>query len=286
MEIKIGTRKSKLATAQTEMVAQALKSAFPQVAVTIVPVSTKGDKVLDKPLSKLGGKGVFVSELESRLLSGEIDIAVHSAKDLPVSLADGLEISGVLKRGDLRDVLVCPKGREFTPGQAFTVGTGSLRRIANMNRLYPEAQFKDIRGNVDTRLKKLKDGEYDGIILAAAGLERLGISADDYSFTVFDSESFLPAPCQGIIAIESRKNDFVTPFIAKINHGETFMCFETERKAIALLCGDCSVPVGGFSEINGGKIRLVLSADCEKTVSGEAQLANRIKLAEELISQL
>lgn len=286
MEIKIGTRKSKLATAQTEMVAQALKSVFPQVTVTIVPVSTKGDKVLDKPLSKLGGKGVFVSELESRLLSGEIDIAVHSAKDLPVSLADGLEISGVLKRGDLRDVLVCPKGREFTPGQAFTVGTGSLRRIANMNRLYPGVQFKDIRGNVDTRLKKLKDGEYDGIILAAAGLERLGISADDYSFTVFDSESFLPAPCQGIIAIESRKNDFVTPFIRKINHEQTFMCFETERKAIALLGGDCSVPVGGFSEINGGKIRLVLSADCVKTVSGEAELAHRIKLSEELISQL
>lgn len=286
MEIKIGTRKSKLAMKQTDMFAQAVRTAFPDIEVTIVPVTTKGDKILDKPLSQLGGKGVFVSEIERLLIGGEIDVAVHSAKDLPISLADGLEISGTLKRGDIRDVLVCMKGREITPEQQPVIGTGSVRRIANMKRLYPSAQFKNIRGNVDTRLKKLGSGEYDGIILAAAGLERLGISADDYSFNAFEKESFLPALCQGIIAIESRKDDFVTPIIKEISHGQAFMCFETERKAIALLGGDCSVPVGGFSEICGGKIKLALSADCEKTVSGEADIADRIKLAEELVSRL
>ncbi|MCI7804529.1 MAG: hydroxymethylbilane synthase [Oscillospiraceae bacterium] len=175
MKIKIGTRKSSLALAQTDMVIKSLHDVFPDIETEIVHITTKGDKILDKPLARIGGKGVFVSEIESALKSGEIDIAVHSAKDLPYKLAENLEISGVLKRGNYRDVLVTPAGKVPEKDSKFIVGTGSQRRRLNMQRIYPNAVFKEIRGNVDTRLRKLKSGEFDGIILAAAGLERLGL---------------------------------------------------------------------------------------------------------------
>lgn len=204
MTIKIGTRKSRLALAQTEMLIKTLKNRFPNVKIETVYISTTGDKTLDKPLAALGGKGVFIKELEMSLLSGETDVAVHSAKDLPTKIADGLEISAVLPRGSYGDVFVTRNNFETKDG--FVIGTGSLRRKLFAEKIYPNAKFKDIRGNVDTRLKKLLNGEYDALVLAKAGLERLDLCNDeDYTVTPFDTDEFLPAPCQGIVAIESRK---------------------------------------------------------------------------------
>lgn len=287
MKIKIGTRKSDLALAQTGMVIESLRNAFPGIETEIIHIATKGDKIIDKPLKNIGGKGVFVSEIEYALQCSDIDIAVHSAKDLPICLGDNLEISGVLKRGNYRDVLVtCPE-KSIQSDEIFTVGTGSLRRRLNMQRLYPNVIFREIRGNVDTRLQKLKDGAYDGIILAAAGLERLGLySSEEFSFTAFDSNEFLPSACQGIIAVESRKNDSVTPIIQRISDINTFYCFEAERSVLRLLDADCMTPVGAFAETDGKNIRLTASSNCEKILSGEAEISQRFQLAEELVSKL
>lgn len=287
MKIKIGTRKSKLALAQTKLVADRISKVFPETETQIINISTTGDKILNKPLAAIGGKGVFVSEIESALINGEIDIAVHSAKDLPLCLAGGLEISGVLKRGNYRDVLVTKSGVSIDNQSDFAVGTGSLRRRLNFKKLYPNATFKDIRGNVDTRLKKLENGEYDGIILAAAGLERLGYDSDNrFNLKYFYYNDFLPAPCQGIIAIESRKSDFATPVINKINDINTFYSFETERYILKLLNADCGMPLGVYSFIKDDKITVAISNNKDSSVIGTDTIPNRLKLAEELVSKL
>ena len=163
MKLRAGTRKSPLAMAQTYMVLDMIKATFPECDTEIVTFTTKGDRQLDRPLNKIGGKGVFVTEIEQALQSGEIDFAVHSAKDLPVTLGEGLEISGVCPRGNYRDMLVTKKGVVFNDPDVFTVGTGSQRRRGGFARLYPNAKFADIRGNVGTRLKKLSDELYDGM---------------------------------------------------------------------------------------------------------------------------
>lgn len=287
MKIKIGTRKSKLALVQTQMVADRISEEFPDAKIEILHISTMGDKILDKPLTAIGGKGVFVSEIEKALQNKDIDIAVHSAKDLPVCLAEGLEISGVLNRGNYRDVLVSKKGTFVNNISDFIIGTGSLRRRLKLKKIYSNARFKDIRGNVDTRLNKLENGEYDAIILATAGLERLGLNKDErFDFKYFDYTEFLPAPCQGIIAIESRQNDFVTPIINQINDKNTFLSFETEKYILKLLNADCGMPLGAYSFIENDKISLVLSKDSEKVVSGFDNVTNRLELVKELISKL
>lgn len=287
MKIKIGTRKSKLALVQTQMVADRISEKFPNAKIEIVHINTMGDKILDKPLTSIGGKGVFVSEIEKALQNKAIDIAVHSAKDLPVCLAEGLEISGVLNRGNYRDVLVSRKGTAVNNISNFIIGTGSLRRRLNLKKIYANVNFKDIRGNVDTRLNKLENGEYDAIILAMAGLERLGLNKDErFDFKSFDYTEFLPAPCQGIIAIESRQNDFVTPIINQINDKNTFLSFETEKHILKLLNADCGMPLGAYSFVENDKISLVLSKDSDKAVSGFDNVTNRLKLVEELISKL
>lgn len=287
MKIKIGTRKSRLALVQTELAAKAIVNAFPNIETELVHISTKGDKILDKPLGEIGGKGVFVSEIERALQSGEIDIAVHSAKDLPIRLADGLEISAVLKRGDYRDVIVTNSGVPVRNERDFTVGTGSLRRRIGVGAIYPRVTFKDIRGNVDTRLNKLFNREYSAVVLAAAGLERLGLFNDSrFDFRIFNCEEILPSPCQGIIAIESRKNDFVTPILERVNDGKTFTVFETERSVLRLLNADCGMPVGAYACAENGGISLSVSKDGINTVSGEDDIPNRFELAKELISKL
>lgn len=286
MKIKIGTRKSRLAVAQTNMFIETLISSFPDAEPEIVYISTKGDKIIDKPLSQIGGKGIFVSEIESALQCGIIDIAVHSAKDLPAVLGENLEISGVLPRGNYQDAIVMKKSTQISNSQDFIIGTGSLRRRLNIRKLYKKVSFKDIRGNVDTRLLKLENGEYDAVILAAAGLERLGIETEKYNIVSFDYKDFLPAPCQGIIALESRKNDFITPIIKKINDIETYICFETERCVIKTLNADCSMPVGAYSEICNGKITLTVSKDIDKILSGTNDIFRHFELAKELVLKL
>lgn len=288
MKIKIGTRKSKLALAQTEMFIAKLKSVCNDIEIETVHISTKGDKVLDKSLSSIGGKGVFISELESALLSGEIDLAVHSAKDLPLELAEGLEISAVLERGNYRDVLVTKNNSPIKNISDFVVGTGSIRRKSFLYRLYPLVTVKDIRGNVDTRLRKLMNGEYDALILAAAGLERLGIyNSKEYTVTPFDYNEFLPSPCQGIIAVESRKNDErLKSYINLVNHQKTFYSFQLERAVPQILNADCGMPLGAYSEINSNKITLYVSGENCNILSKSADISESFELAKELTKKL
>jgi hydroxymethylbilane synthase len=286
-KIRIGTRKSKLATAQTALVADALKQAFCDIETEIVPIVTHGDRVLDKPLGEMGGKGVFVAEIERLLAAGEIDIAVHSAKDLPLELAAGSEIAAVLARGNHRDTLVTLADSEIDCNSCFTVGTGSLRRMRNLSRTYPLAQYKGIRGNADTRLAKLKSGEYDAVVLAAAGLERLGITENDgYEIVSFESGDFLPAPCQGIIAVQCMKGTAVEEYLRKINDSDTYLCFETERQVLKLLDADCTMPVGAYASLSDGVMSLEVSADGIEFASGSADVSERFLLAERLVNML
>lgn len=283
MNIKIGTRKSKLALAQTNMVVNEIKKYFPSINIEVVHFTTKGDKVLNKPLINIGGKGVFVTEIEDALLNKEIDLAVHSAKDLPLKLQDNLTISAVLKRGNYRDTLVTVKGKEIDFSKETVIGTGSNRRKLAFKNLYPNAAFKDIRGNVDTRLNKLYNGEYDGIILAMAGLERLDLLSDSrFTFTPFDYNSFVPAPCQGIIAIESRNND-LTEILSKINHKDTFYSFQTERHILNILNADCGMPLGAYSFVENNKINVVYTSDSKEIITKSDLIENRFNLAESVV---
>lgn len=283
MNIKIGTRKSKLALAQTNMVVNEIKKYFPSINIEVVHFTTKGDKVLNKPLINIGGKGVFVTEIEDALLNKEIDLAVHSAKDLPLKLQDNLTISAVLKRGNYRDTLVTVKGKEIDFSKETVIGTGSNRRKLAFKNLYPNATFKDIRGNVDTRLNKLYNGEYDGVILAMAGLERLDLLSDSrFTFTPFDYKEFVPAPCQGIIAIESRNND-LTEILSKINHKDTFYSFQTERHILNILNADCGMPLGAYSFVENNKINVVYTSDSKEIITKSDLIENRFNLAESVV---
>lgn len=283
MNIKIGTRKSKLALAQTNMVVNEIKKYFPSINIEVVHFTTKGDKVLNKPLINIDGKGVFVTEIEDALLNKEIDLAVHSAKDLPLQLQDNLTISAVLKRGNYRDTLVTVKGKEIDFSRKIIIGTGSNRRKLAFKNLYPNATFKDIRGNVDTRLNKLYNGEYDGIILAMAGLERLDLLSDSrFTFTPFDYKEFVPAPCQGIIAIESRNND-LTEILSKINHKDTFYSFQTERHILNILNADCGMPLGAYSFVENNKINVVYTSDSKEIITKSDLIENRFNLAESVV---
>lgn len=283
MNIKIGTRKSKLALAQTNMVVNEIKKYFPSINIEVVHFTTKGDKVLNKPLINIGGKGVFVTEIEDALLNKEIDLAVHSAKDLPLKLQDNLTISAVLKRGNYRDTLVTVKGKEIDFSKETVIGTGSNRRKLAFKNLYPNATFKDIRGNVDTRLNKLYNGEYDGIILAMAGLERLDLLSDSrFTFTPFDYKEFVPAPCQGIIAIESRNND-LTEILSKINHKDTFYSFQIERHILKILNADCGMPLGAYSFVENNKINAVYTSDSKEIITKSDLIENRFNLAESVV---
>ena len=283
MNIKIGTRKSKLALAQTNMVVNEIKKYFPSINIEVVHFTTKGDKVLNKPLINIGGKGVFVTEIEDALLNKEIDLAVHSAKDLPLKLQDNLTIFSVLKRGNYRDTLVTVKGKEIDFSREIIIGTGSNRRKLAFKNLYPNATFKDIRGNVDTRLNKLYNGEYDGIILAMAGLERLDLLSESrFTFTPFDYKDFVPAPCQGIIAIESRNND-LTEILSKINHKDTFYSFQTERHILNILNADCGMPLGAYSFVENNKINVVYTSDSKEIITKSDLIENRFNLAESVV---
>ena len=287
MTIRIGTRKSRLALVQTEMVCSALKNKFPEIKTEIVPITTKGDKILDKPLTQIGGKGIFITEIEQALRQKKIDIAVHSAKDLPVEIPEDLAVSAVLKRGDPRDVMVTRAGENIRDEKSFTVGTGSVRRKMFIRKMYPQVSVSDIRGNVDTRIKKLLDGNCDALILAAAGLERLGIKDDNIAVFTLDIDKCLPAPCQGIIAIESRKNDSaVCGYLSSINDTDTFLAFETERYILKLTGGNCDLPLGAYGYISENKIFLTLSDKAETAVKGCAPVEERFRLAERLVKEL
>ncbi|MBR1592495.1 MAG: hydroxymethylbilane synthase [Ruminococcus sp.] len=280
MKINIGTRGSRLALIQAKLVETALKREFSDIETEKIIINTKGDKIRNKPLSEIGGGGLFVKEVEKALVSGKIDIAVHSAKDMPAELAEGLEIGAAMPRGDAHDVLVTGKNTKYPE----IIGTGSLRRKIFAEKLYPECRVKDIRGNIDTRIKKMLDGEYDGIILALAGLQRLGAN-ENISLKKFEYSEILPSACQGIIAVECRKGEF-PEIMRRINDTETMYELETERFVLKILGSDCSLPVGALSEVNGSKIRLTVTVDCKRIITGEADIKDRFRLAERLVNEL
>lgn len=248
--IRIGTRGSKLALKQAVLVREALLRVNGQIETEFVILRTRGDRVQDRAISELGGQGVFASELEQALSSGQIDLAVHSAKDLPMNLAGGLLISAVLPRADVRDVLVVPRGGRtpFSLGDTvpFIIGSGSRRRQMFAGKAWEHVVCKDIRGNVDTRLGRLKEGSYDGILLAQAGLDRLDLDpeqAEAFDFYPLSTELFLPAACQGIIAVEAVQGSAAAEISRKITDVDTELCYQIEREVLKRLSADCSEAV-------------------------------------------
>lgn len=247
--IRIGTRKSKLALIQTELVKAQILKYFPNEKIEIVHVVTHGDKVLDKPLGEIGGKGVFTKEIEEKLLDKTIDIAVHSAKDVPMELVDGLCLGAVLLRDDNRDVILKRKETKKI-GAGSIIGTSSLRREIQIKQIYPDVTIKSLRGNVGTRIDKLKSGEYDAIILAAAGLKRLGLDNDkelDYIYP--DEEKFISAAGQGILAIECRNGD-LKDVMAALDDRKARICLEAEREFLKCLDGSCNAPCGAHCTVD------------------------------------
>ncbi len=246
-KIKIGTRKSALALVQTHIIIEELKKIDDTLEFEIVPISTKGDEILDKPLAKFGGKGVFVDAFEDALLRGDIDIAVHSAKDMPMDIPKGLSIVGVPKREAPTDVLISRKDLDFN--NSFTVGTSSLRRQLQIEAMY-NAKCVNLRGNVPTRINHLREGGFDAIILATAGINRLGLNnIDDLKYTYFSETEFIPSAGQGILAVEGREKDPIADIIRKIDHRETRISLELERSILKKLNSGCHEAVGAYSFI-------------------------------------
>jgi hydroxymethylbilane synthase len=257
---RIGTRGSALARAQTDLVCRALKSAHADLAepdaLEVVVVRTTGDRITDRPLAELGGKGLFCKELETALLESRIDLAVHSMKDLPTWLPEGLVIGALLQREDVRDVLIAPQAGSIAGlPQGALVGTASPRRQAQLLACRPDLRVVSFRGNVDTRLKKLAAGEVDATLLALAGLKRL--SLDPGLGTALEPEDMLPAVGQGAIGIECRIGDETArALLAAIDHAPTSACVRAERALLAALDGSCHTPIAGLAEISVGRLRL------------------------------
>lgn len=257
MKIRIGTRKSRLALIQTELVKEKIEQAFPEAEIELVKLSTKGDELLDRSLTSFGGKGVFTRELEEALLSGEIDLAVHSAKDMPMEFPAGLKIGAVLERADVRDVFVTASGIKAADLPAGSVvGTSSLRRELQIRAINPMVRIALLRGNVETRLRKLREGQYDGILLAAAGLERLGLLEEpDLRLEYLEPDSFLPAAGQGILAVETREGH-LTEVLSAIHCQEAALVLEAERSFLAGIGGSCNAPAAALCRLEGKEIRM------------------------------
>ncbi|MBU1709034.1 MAG: hydroxymethylbilane synthase [Proteobacteria bacterium] len=254
--IKIGTRASLLALAQSTLIKSLIEAQYPDTTVELVKIITKGDKILDVPLAMVGGKGLFVKEIEEAMLRGEIDIAVHSMKDVPSDLPDGLHIGIVTKRENPHDAFISNTYETLQDlPQGAKVGTSSLRRRAQLTVARPDLRIEDLRGNLDTRLRKLDEGMYDAIILAAAGLNRLGLSHRARSY--FTAEEMLPAVAQGAVGIELRIADQeLLDGLAFLNDQETTYAVHAERGFLQRLEGGCQVPIAGFAELVGDTLHL------------------------------
>ncbi|GAA4855313.1 hydroxymethylbilane synthase [Luteimonas vadosa] len=254
--LRIATRKSPLALWQSEHVAEALRDAHPGLMVSLVPLSTRGDEVLDRSLAAIGGKGLFLKELELAMLRGEADCAVHSLKDVPMDLEGPFALPAILPRADHADAFVSNHhdGIDALPAGA-RVGTSSLRRQAQLRALRADLALRDLRGNVNTRLARLDDGDYDAIVLACAGLERLGFASRIRAR--LDAPRWLPAPAQGAIVIETRDRDArVQALCAALDHADTRACVEAERAMNRALHGSCHVPVAAFARLDAGLLTL------------------------------
>lgn len=289
--MKIGTRKSRLAVIQAELVMSAIREHFPMLDVELTGLDTKGDRQLNRSLSDFGGKGAFTREIERAMLEGSIDLAVHSAKDLPLDLPEELCIGAVLKREDSRDVWIsCHYARMKDCPDKTIVGTGSRRRALQAAEINPGLEAGDIRGNVQTRLKKLSDGHYDGIILAAAGLKRLGYLTDEdrgyfvlegirYYYEYLPDNRFLPAAGQGIIAVEARQND-CREILEAIHDEESWLMFTAERAFLGEIGGGCNEAAAISVRQSGRKLlikaRYAGNSDRMATVDEEITLTEWI----------
>ncbi|MDX7778864.1 hydroxymethylbilane synthase [Aeromonas hydrophila] len=270
--LKIATRKSPLALWQANFVKDRLEALYPELQVELVPMSTQGDKILDTPLAKVGGKGLFVKELETAMLEGRADIAVHSMKDVPVEFPEGLGLHTICEREDPRDAFVSNRfGQIDELPQGAVVGTSSLRRQCQLRAARPDLVIRDLRGNVNTRLAKLDTGEYDAIILAAAGLKRLEMA---HRITAFiEPEQSLPANGQGAVGIECRLDDHeLHALLAPLEHPETRIRVLTERAMNRALQGGCQVPIGAYALVQGEEVwlrGLVGSPDGSRVIRDE-----------------
>lgn len=290
----LGTRGSKLALQQSQWFQTRLHEVAPDVQVTLRKIQTSGDKIVDVPLAKIGGKGLFVKEIEEALLAGEIDLAVHSMKDVPAQLPDGLEILCVPPREDARDALISRDGRRFMDlPQGARIGTASLRRQAQLLNARPDLCIDMLRGNLDTRLRKLKEGQFDAIVLAAAGLHRLAWAQEITEY--LDPVVSLPAIGQGALGIEGRGEDhFVRSILDRLNDQTTGTAVTAERAFLNRLEGGCQVPIAAHATLSDGQLTLdglVASIDGKTIIrdeirgkSGEAY-ALGVQLAERLLAR-
>jgi len=255
--IRIGTRGSMLAVRQSGMIKAALEKLWPDISVELKIIRTTGDKITDVPLAKVGGKGLFVKEIEDALLDGSVDIAIHSMKDVPADLPEGLEIVAVPEREDPRDALILRRGSEMGDlARGAVIGTSSLRRAAQVLKMRPDFEVRTLRGNLETRLRKLEEGLYDAIILAAAGLRRMGW--EDRITLFLDPAEFIPAIGQGALGIEARSDDQrVRRLLAPLDHPESAVAVRAERSLLKVLEGGCQVPIGGYARVIGQNIELV-----------------------------
>lgn len=290
-KVVIGTRSSKLALWQADHIAGLLRQIHPDVLIEQKHIVTTGDKILDAPLAKIGGKGLFTKELEMAMLAGEIDLAVHSLKDVPAELPAGLGLAAITGRSEPQDAFVSLKCKNWNelPPQAV-VGTSSLRRQAQLLRQRPDLKIVSLRGNLDTRLRKLDEGQFDAIILAAAGLRRLGWG--DRISSLLPVEVCLPAVGQGVLAIEARLDDVATlEFVACLDDPVSRACVTAERRFLTVVQGGCQAPLGVFARLEADKILLrarILSLDGHKCVEGEIEglPAEALDLGESLAVRL
>jgi len=291
--IRIATRRSPLAKWQANHVASLLRGNEPGLDVRLHELVTRGDKILDVPLADVGGKGLFVKEIEDALLAGDAEIAVHSMKDLPAVLAEGLVIAAVPEREDPRDALCSPRWKTLDRlPQGAKVGTSSLRRSAQLKALRPDLEMHMVRGNVETRLRKASE-ELDAVVLAYAGLRRLGLA--EHATQVLSPDEMLPAVAQGALALEARASDAATmKRLAALEHPETRICIEAERGFLARIEGGCQVPIAGHARVEGGKVilrALVASLDGKQVIRAERSAPPAdarklgVALAEELLSR-
>lgn len=255
-KIVIGTRKSVLALWQAEYVAARLREAYPDLTVELLPVSTRGDEILDMPLAEIGGKGLFIRELEYLIREGRADMAVHSLKDMPAELPPDFTLAAVTDREDPRDAFVSLKYRSIAELPAGAkVGTSSLRRQSQLLHRRSDLRIESLRGNVQTRLRKLDEGQYDAVILAAAGLKRLGLG--DRIGSYLSTEESIPAAGQGVMAVEARKDDAeLREMLAFLHNEKVASCIAAERAFLGRVGGDCKVPAGAFAEAEGERIRV------------------------------
>jgi len=292
--LRIATRGSKLARVQTDWVVHELLQTMPNLRFEIVTIQTTGDAILDRSLDRVGGKGLFTEELERAISSHQVDLAVHSLKDLPTELPPGLTLGALPRRQDPRDALIGVDISELrNPTRPLRIGTSSLRRIAQLRRLFPAILAESMRGNVDTRIRKINDGLYDGAVLALAGLRRIG--REDAVTYAFTDEEILPAPGQGALAVEIRSDDVeLRRLLSTIHDQETEHCVRAERTFLQCLGGGCQVPVGahaveqnGMLTLKGNVIALDGSVLLKGTVQGQPNESAKIakQLANDLLAQ-